>query len=1530
MFLLKHYKIWGKLAMTADSEKVTRSESFFRFITENSNDLIAVVNHKNEYQYVNEEPHMRILGYPKDDLIGKSIAEFIHPAHLNDIKELVNGELLTEDSAVELRVKHQDGYYLWIESRARFLMDENDNRMAIVISRDVTERKKMMEELKTSKEKFRQVIENAHEGIWIIDEEGINTYVNQQMANILGFDSPEEFVGRSLFSFLDEERKKIMRYYIERRRRGIKEILDFKTYRRDGKRIYLRIKTSPIFDDQGEYIGALGFVSDITEQILTEYKLRESEEQFKLMAEQSIMGIIIIQDGVIKYANQAAETITGYPVQEMKDWLPNGFARLIYPGDVEIVSPEAQSKQLGRLGVTSHYYYRIMTQKRKIKWISQYSKTITFQGKLADLVTLVDITERRIAEQKQRESEEKFKTITEQSLMGIGILQDGCFKYVNEEASTITEYSIQEILDWEQGAFIKLLHPDDRAFVMEQARRKQVGESDVIDHYYARFYTKSGKLKWLSVYSKTITYQGKFADLITLIDITERKVAEQKQLESEEKFKIIAEQSQMGIVILQDQLIKYANEGVSIISGFSIDEILNWKAGDFIKFVFHDDASFVMEQARKKQAGEPGAVSHYYTRFHTKTEKLKWISIYSKSIKYQGRIADLVTIIDITERKNAESEAEKSRGRLRYLLGASPAIIYSAKPEGDYPATFISENVNLMTGYEAYEFTNNPSFWSEHIHPKDKDRVFEEVNQLFKKNRHSYEYRFKCKDGNYKWLIDSMELLYDIDGKPMEIVGYWADITDRKLAETRLLRSEERYRRLVETMNEGLTMIDSNGVFTYINKKLHELLGYASDEINGKHWREFFNPEYQKIVENHISKRERGEASSYEVAWRKKDGQNLFSIISGRPFYNESGEYEGSFAVVTDITDRKSAEQKLRESEEKYRFIIENVNDLIVVINAKSEVEYYNEECVQRILGFPIEELIGQDLMELIHPDDREHVFESFVQGSKLDEERVELRFPTKEGSYKWFEAKGRTFIDKDGELKAIIVARDINERKEADQRLKESEEKYRFITENMDDVISVLDKDLKIEFINEALERMSGFKIDDVISKPVAEFIHPDDLEQSLKVVETGLKTGVGSGEFRIKKKDSSYLGVEVKGKVIFDKNNKQKFILVNRDIEVRKRLEQELRDSEELYKTLLKTSPDAVTVTDLQGNITALSERTLKLNRYSNIEEIIGTSGIKYLAPKDHERAMRNQEKVLTDEVVENLEYTFLRKDGTSYIGEINISVLKDSSGKPKGFIATTRDITERKRAEEKLRKSEEQYREAYNRAEFYKDLIAHDVTNILQNIVFAAESGLLLLDEREKLKGKLVDIKDQVKRSGKLISNVRKLSKLEKESPLLQLVDVKEVLTNTTAMIQRISSKKEMNIQIEVLTEKVYIQGNELLRDVFENVLQNAVKFNQNSTVEVFIRVSSIQEEGKRHLKLEFMDNGLGIREKNKWAIFERGYRVNGKVGGRGLGLSLVKKIVNSYNGQIWVEDRVEGDFSQGSNFIIEIPEANPQLR
>lgn len=242
-----------------------------------------------------------------------------------------------------------------------------------------------------------------------------------------------------------------------------------------------------------------------------------------------------------------------------------------------------------------------------------------------------------------------------------------------------------------------------------------------------------------------------------------------------------------------------------------------------------------------------------------------------------------------------------------------------------------------------------------------------------------------------------------------------------------------------------------------------------------------------------------------------------------------------------------------------------------------------------------------------------------------------------------------------------------------------------------------------------------------------------------------------------------------------------------------------------------------------------------------------------------------------------------------------------------------------------EEELRESEEKYREAYGRVSFYKDLFVHDINNILQNILSSVELSEIYLDKKEnqdKLSELLEVIKDQVKKSSNLISRLRELTNIE--APLeIQRIEVQNRLKKIIDFIKNTVQDKNIEIKIESLSQRNYVQANNLLEDIFENILINAVKHNDNPTIEILIKFTKEQENGKNFLKLEFIDNGRGIPDNKKEIIFQLGYKLHQSSKGMGIGLSLVKKIINSYDGKIWVEDRVKGDYAKGSNFVLLIP-------
>ena len=225
---------------------------------------------------------------------------------------------------------------------------------------------------------------------------------------------------------------------------------------------------------------------------------------------------------------------------------------------------------------------------------------------------------------------------------------------------------------------------------------------------------------------------------------------------------------------------------------------------------------------------------------------------------------------------------------------------------------------------------------------------------------------------------------------------------------------------------------------------------------------------------------------------------------------------------------------------------------------------------------------------------------------------------------------------------------------------------------------------------------------------------------------------------------------------------------------------------------------------------------------------------------------------------------------------------------------------------------------------RSEFYKDLLSHDVSNILQSISFSTEICLLSINEPEAFKNDLKEIQNQVDRAAKLVENVKNLSKLDETTPPLEPIEVMVVLKGAVKSVQKRCERQKVNIQMDFPNEELYIPANAFLLDVFENILLNGVTHNKNPVPEIFIRISRVQRNEINYLQLEFKDNGVGIPDAQKELVFQRTAGKGKRSSGLGLGLSIVKKIVSSYKGSVWVENRVPGDYSQGSKFVVQIPE------
>ncbi|MHA1659906.1 MAG: PAS domain S-box protein [Promethearchaeota archaeon] len=500
-------------------------------------------------------------------------------------------------------------------------------------------------------------------------------------------------------------------------------------------------------------------------------------------------------------------------------------------------------------------------------------------------------------------------------------------------------------------------------------------------------------------------------------------------------------------------------------------------------------------------------------------------------------------------------------------------------------------------------------------------------------------------------------------------------------------------------------------------------------------------------------------------------------------------------------------------------------------------------------------------------------------------------------------------------------------------KKLRESEKLYSTTLKSIGDAVIATDRFGNINFVNPIAEGLTGFNPGESIGKPLKDIFNIINEETRKKVenpvskvIREGIVVGLANHTILIAK-DGKEIPIADSGAPIKDdKGNIIGIVLIFRDITERRKAEQKLKVSEKKFRELFNNMSSGVAIYEAinDGEDFIFKDFNLAGERIDNIkkEDLIGKRVLRVFPGVKEFGLIDVFQRVWTTGKLEN--HPISQYKDNRIEGWRENYVYKLPTGE---IVAIYDDITAQKVAEQKLKESEKEYREAYNRAEFYKDLFTHDINNILQIMLSGIQLSEMHVGDPgkiEKLKKYNSIIKDQIKRGAKLVSNIRKLSKLKEAEISIKKVEIYSILEKSITHAKNAYQDRNMKIQVDSISKKLYAKANELLEDLFDNILINAIKYNENSIVEISVKISKEKKESVNYLKIEFKDNGMGIDDSRKKLIFQRGY-MEGKSGhGMGLGLSLVKGIIQTYNGKIWIEDRVKGDYSKGSNFILLIPE------
>jgi diguanylate cyclase (GGDEF)-like protein/PAS domain S-box-containing protein len=843
-------------------------------------------------------------------------------------------------------------------------------------------------------------------------------------------------------------------------------------------------------------------------------------------------------------------------------------------------------------------------------------------------------------------SEEHLREIIDCVKDGIVILDlTGKITTINKSVTEVAGYTTEDIVG-KRLTRLKMFPPKSIATMFTAFTRVVSGQQP--PPYEVEVYTKTGEKLVAEIHGSLLRKGGEKAGVVAVLrDVTERKQLEALLLRERETFVTILQHAPYGVVLLDKEgKYLYVNHAFTAITGYTLEDI---PAGrDWLHKAYPEEAYRQKITALWKKDRRVGGTSRE-TSVVCKNGK-------TKEIEFNTTVLDddraVVMLTDVTERKRAEEALQSHQENLEALVTERTAalqatnaqlqqeiterkqveealrgseerlkILFEFAPDAyymnDLKGTFIDGNrvAEKITGYKK-ELLIGKSFLKLKLLPKNqipKAAALLAQNALGKTTGPD-EFTLNRKNGG-QIPLEIRTYPIKIQGQTL-VLGIARDITERKNIEDALKESEERFRRVVETMEVGLGTIDENGVLTYVNEYLAKMLGYSIDEMIGHSTLGFYYDEESRKVQKEIFKKRRAgmrDPTPYEVTWKRKDGQKVYSILSPTPLFDANGHYTGSFAIHTDITRRKRMEETLRSSEEKYRELINGMNDTAWVIDFNGKFIDVNNAAVE-VLGYSREELLTMGPHDIDSSLDAENIT-GLIKRMRRDKLQVfETTHTTKDGKTIPVEIKS-SLVTYQGKQAILSIARDITKRKQAEEAVRESESRFRLLVEHSQDTIMLHDFDGKIIDVNQhgcnslgyTREELLGLSVQDIDQRIVV-----DKHQEKWKQMVLGEPITL---EGVLKSKDGTIFPVEIR-LVAFESAGRRLILGIARDITERVQAEKTIRQL--AYHDALTGLPNRVLFTDRLKLAIAQAHRKqnklavmlLDLDHFKDINDTLGHS--------------------------------------------------------------------------------------------------------------------------------------------------------------------------------------------------------------------------------------------------------------------------------------------------------------------------------
>jgi two-component system, cell cycle sensor histidine kinase and response regulator CckA len=878
-----------------------------------------------------------------------------------------------------------------------------------------------------------------------------------------------------------------------------------------------------------------------------------------------------------------------------------------------------------------------------------------------------------------------------------------------------------------------------------------------------------------------------------------------------------------------------------------------------------------------------------------------------------------------TARAGATEQLARSEARLRGIVEGQTEFIVRTLPDGTL--TFVNEAMCRYAGLPREQLIGRNG-WA-FIHPDDRPRFDAHMAALRADSpAETIEVRAITPTGELRWQHWIDVPISDESGRVVEFQSVGRDITHQKQAEAELQASRERYRMLVENLNEVVYTMDLSGVFTYMSPVIERLSQYRAADFVGRSCLDFVHLGDRDGLKQALDNVLNGEMKPSEFRVLDKDGAVRYFHNSSR-LLRENGQPTGVFGLLTDITERRAAEHALRLSDSRYRAVVEAQTDLILRVRPDGTRTFVNE-AMCRYWGETREQLLGRDSWQYIHPDDRDahrHHIAALTPDhpSAVNERRAIHR----SGEVRWQQWIDRGIFAADGTLAEIqSVGRDITEQKQAQEALRESTARLRAIFDSAPIGIALVDLEGHPMECNPASLALLGYTAAELQQMRFTEYTHPEDAALDWAQYQHLIAGQIDEYEMdkRYIRKDGRVIWARLTCTLLRDAEGRPRFSLgMTEDITERRLVEEAIRESRARLQAMFDRAAIGVVLTDPQGLVMQSNPAVQQMLGYS-AEEFARMTFDQFTHPDDVDESLRCYGRLMGGEIDRfQLDKRYLPKSGGVIYGRVTVSSVRDAAGQPQFAIAMIEDVTEHKRLEDQFRQAQKM--ETVGRL---AGGVAHDFNNLLTAISGYGSLARRSLPVDHSARADIDQVLKAAERAATLTKRLLAFSR--RQIIALQVTNLNELILDMDKMLRRLIHEDielrtvpdpdlgQVKVdpgQIEQVVVNLVVNARDAMPGGGKLTIETA-----NTTVDEPFVEQHIGATPGEYVLLTVSDTGTGMTDEVKAHLFEPFFTTKEVGKGTGLGLATVYGIVKQHGGNVYVHSEP----GQGTIVKLYLPRAD----